>query len=292
VAFVRRRCGVKRVGHAGTLDPAASGVLPVCLGRATRVIEYLMDARKVYRATILLGRETDTYDTTGATMATANAANVRVQQVESAVDQFRGEIEQIPPAFSALKQQGTPLYKLARAGQIVTPAPRRVTVYRAEIMSFDLPRLQLEIECSKGTYIRSLAHDLGLALAVGGCLEDLERLRVGPFAIADAITPQVFERELKQGILGERILSPDEVLLDWPAAVVGAENGFRIVTGRSPLWSEDQARRGVISGVQRCRAYDAEGEFLAVLRLEASHEWRPEKVFRSGPLPETAERDR
>ena len=187
VAFVRKQTGVRRVGHAGTLDPAATGVLPVCLGQATRVVEYLVDATKTYVATVRLGRVTDTYDADGAVQSEADASGVSREAVEAALDRFRGLIEQRPPPFSALKRDGVPLYKLARAGQAAEAAPRRVTIYRLDITKYEPPLLSLEIECGKGTYVRSLAHDLGASLGVGGSLASLVRTRVGPFALADAI---------------------------------------------------------------------------------------------------------
>jgi tRNA pseudouridine55 synthase len=276
VAFVRRRSGVRRVGHAGTLDPTATGVLPVCIGRATRVIEYLMDARKTYAATVLLGTETDTYDLAGTVLGITDATALTPAMVTKALDQFRGDIEQTPPAFSALKQGGVPLYKLARAGKAVKPVSRQVTVFRLDVLWLALPRIRLLVECSKGTYIRSLAHDLGAALGVGGCLEALDRTRVGPFALGSAVSPDLLEREFPEGAWMQRLFAPDEVLLDWPAAIAGDDNAVRIKTGRNPLWSS--AHQTPRPPSDRCRAYSTAGDFLAVLRREGS-EWRPEKVF-------------
>jgi len=277
VAFVRRRSGVRRVGHAGTLDPSATGVLPICLGRATRVIEYLMDARKTYLATVLLGTETDTYDLTGTVVRVSDAGPVTAVAIDQALDRFRGDIEQTPPAFSALKQNGVALYKLARSGHAVVPSPRRVTVFQLEVLWLALPRIGLLIECSKGTYIRSLAHDLGAVLGVGGCLEALERTRVGPFALDSAVLPSVLEKEFLGNAWIERLFPPDEVLLSWPAAVAADDNAFRIKTGRNPLWSS--AQPSARPGPDRCRAYTLAGDFLAVLRREGDDDWRPEKVF-------------
>jgi tRNA pseudouridine55 synthase len=274
VAFVRRRSGERRVGHAGTLDPFAEGVLPVCLGQATRVVEYLMDAHKTYRAVVRLGRETDTYDRTGATIAESDASQVRREDFELALREFEGEIGQIPPPFSALKRDGVPLYKLARAGQPAVAPPRRVHVFRVEIISFEPPLAGIEVECGKGTYIRSLAHDLGHLLGVGGCLETLVRTRVGPFSIDRAVDVEALREEFDAGTWSERLVAIDEVLLEWPAAILGADNERRARTGVAAELAELRNAPG-----GRLRGYSCAGDFVAVMRREAPGRWRPEKVF-------------
>ena len=274
MAFVRGRSGERRVGHAGTLDPFAEGVLPVCLGQATRVVEYLMDAHKTYRAVVRLGRETDTYDRTGATIAEGDAAAVRRKDFEMALRDFEGEIEQVPPPFSALKRDGVPLYKLARAGQPVVAPPRRVNIFRIEATSFEPPLAGFEVECGKGTYIRSLAHDLGRVLGVGGCLETLVRTRVGPFSIDRAVGVETLREEFESGTWRERLMALDEVLLEWPAAVLGPDNERRARTGIAAELAELRPSPG-----GRLRAYSCAGDFVAVMRREAPGRWRPEKVF-------------
>jgi len=279
---VRGRSGVRRVGHAGTLDPAAEGVLPVCLGQGTRIIEYLMDARKTYVATVRLGVVTDTYDAEGQVLAETPAEHVSREAVEQALTSFRGEIEQAPPPFSAIKRDGVPLYRYARAGLPVDVAPRQVTVYRLELTSFRAPLVSLEIECGKGTYVRSLAHDIGALLGVGGRLEALTRTRVGPFRIGDAVSIDTLRVEFESGDWRQRLLAIDEVLLEWPAAIVGQESATRLRRGQSaplellPAWSARPP--------QRCRAYGNEGDFLAVLRDDGGR-WRPEKVFAPASTP-------
>jgi len=280
---VRGRSGVRRVGHAGTLDPAAEGVLPVCLGQGTRVIEYLMDTRKTYVATVRLGVVTDTYDAEGQVLAETPAEHISREAVEQALASFRGEIEQTPPPFSAIKRDGVPLYRYARAGLPVDVAPRQVTVYRLELTSFRAPLFSLEIECGKGTYVRSLAHDIGALLGVGGRLEALTRTRVGPFRIGDAVSIDTLRVEFESGDWRQRLLAIDEVLLEWPAAIVGQESATRLRRGQSaplellPAWSARPP--------QRCRAYGNEGDFLAVLRDDGGR-WRPEKVFAPASTPE------
>ena len=277
VAFVRRGSGVRRVGHAGTLDPAATGVLPILLGPATRLAQYLVDTTKVYDATIELGRETDTYDADGAVVHRADASHVGREAVEAALSSFRGEIEQVPPRFSAIKRLGLPLYKRARRGETVEAPPRRVRVDRLDIISYDAPVLRVEIECGKGFYVRSLAHDVGASLGVGGCLTALRRARVGPFRVEDAVSFDTLGRELASGAWLDRLLPPDEVLLGWRAAILGEASAQRLAHGRSLLLQ--QLPGVVVSAGERCRAYSAGGDFLAVLRCAAPQEWRPEKVF-------------
>ena len=173
VAFVRRLSGERRVGHGGTLDPKATGVLPVGLGRGTRVAEFLAQENKVYRAQVELGTATDSYDVSGKVTWRGDVSAVTRELVEAALDSFRGLIEQTPPMYSALKYQGQPLYRLARAGIEVPRLPRKVNIFRLELLDFELPLLTLEVACSKGTYIRSLAHDLGQALGCGAHLKSL-----------------------------------------------------------------------------------------------------------------------
>src|SRR5439155_7286823 len=174
-------------------------------------------------------------DPTGTVLSVSDAGAVTAAVVDRALAGFRGDIEQTPPAFSALKRNGVPLYKLARSGQDVQPPARRVTIFRLDILWLDLPRLGLIIECSKGTYVRSLAHDLGATLGVGGSLEALERTRVGPFKIESSLSPDVLERETLTGSWPARLFAPDEVLLDWPAAIAGEQSERLIKTGRRPL---------------------------------------------------------
>jgi tRNA pseudouridine55 synthase len=187
VRQIRRAAGVRRVGHGGTLDPLASGVLPVCLGEATKLAPFLLEADKAYDVTIRLGVETDTDDAAGAVTATRNASAITRAAVDDALTRFRGRIEQVPPAFAAIKREGRPLYAYARAGEAVEVAPRVVTVHALDLVAFTGPDdLRLAVHCSKGTYVRALARDLGRALGVGGHVTALRRTRSGPFALAEA----------------------------------------------------------------------------------------------------------
>ena len=193
VARVRRLTGIRRVGHAGTLDPLATGVLLICVGPATRIVEYLQRGRKVYETTVRLGRETDTYDADGEVVAEQPVPDFSLAEIDEALNAFRGEITQTPPAYSAIKQKGQPLYKLARAGVAVDVPSRQVTIEAIEILDWRNPELHLRITCSPGTYIRSIAHDLGRKLGVGGHVQSLRRVASGSWRVEDAVTLTALE---------------------------------------------------------------------------------------------------
>jgi tRNA pseudouridine55 synthase len=273
VAVIRRGAGERRVGHAGTLDPMATGVLPVCLGRATRLVEYLVDATKVYTARVRLGIETDTYDADGRVVREADASGITAAAVESALAGFRGRISQTPPPYSAIKKDGVPLYKLARAGRAVEPHAREVVVHRLELTAFEPPFLTLVVECGKGTYIRSLAHDLGKQLGCGASLTALARDRVGPFDLASAVDIETLRDGFASGEWQRHLIAPDEILLDWPAAIFDTANASKLANGGSVSLT----RSG--EPAQRCRAYTTAGDFLAVLERDEGTVWRPAKVF-------------
>jgi tRNA pseudouridine55 synthase len=276
---VRRVVGQRKVGHAGTLDPLATGVLLVCLGKATRVSEYLMTGRKHYRATIVLGVTTDTYDADGEILSDDGRTDFSLEEIETALAGFVGSMEQVPPMYSAIKQDGQPLHKLARQGKTVERKPRPVEIDEIVLLDWTSPALIIEVNCSPGTYIRSLAHDLGEKLGSGAHLAALVRLGSGQFALEDAVSLERLEEAFQHG-QGEQYLLPmDEALLDWPALVVGADDARRILQGQAV-----QADLGVTkgNGDSLCRAYSLDGDFLAVMTYHAaSKQWRPKKVFAS-----------
>jgi tRNA pseudouridine55 synthase len=187
VAKLRGISGQRKMGHTGTLDPDAEGVLPVCLGRATKVCELLTDKDKTYRAVLLLGKTTDTEDTTGEVLTETSTDHLTEEQVEEAIMSFVGEIEQIPPMYSAVKIEGKKLYEFAREGKTVERKARKVTIHSIEIIKMDLPKVEIDIRCSKGTYIRTLCHDIGEKLAVGGCMDSLLRTKVSIFEIENTM---------------------------------------------------------------------------------------------------------
>lgn len=277
VRFIRGRCGEKRVGHAGTLDPAATGVLPVLIGHATRLTEYLVDTSKEYVADIELGVVTDTYDAEGEVVSRSDASSVSEADVRQTLSAFQGEIQQAPPVYSAIKRDGVPLYKRARRGEDVRAEPRPVRVDRLDIISHMTPNLRLRVVCGKGFYVRSLAFDLGVVLGVGGTLTGLVRSRVGGFRIEDAVDIETLRVEFEDGSWHERLLAPDEVLLGWRAAILGETGTEDLLHGRE---TAIRPASGVaVATDDLCRAYSDTGDFLAVLRCREADVWRPEKVF-------------
>jgi len=276
VALVRRLSGERRVGHAGTLDPEATGVLPVLLGQGTRLIEFLADATKVYSAEIELGIATDTYDATGKVTQRCDASSLTREQVEMALSSFSGTVDQTPPMYSAVKHKGVPLYRWARAGVELPRKARRVEFSRLEIIDCNLPLLILEVECSKGTYIRSLAHDLGQKLGCGAHLKNLIRLKSGPFHISDAVSISKLEDAFSQGYWAEIIKPMDVAVIHLPMITVDEDSERAIINGR-PL---DLVTGGDVSA-KLCRAYSRDGRFIALLRYDEQRgHWKPEKVFR------------
>ena len=279
VAAVKRFSGQRRVGHAGTLDPDATGVLPVCVGKATRVVEFFMNAAKVYAAEIELGACTDTYDAAGTVTSRGDASFLTREAVEAALEAFRGEIEQIPPMYSALKYQGRPLYDLAREGVTVERASRTVTVHRLELMAWDSPLLKIEVECSKGTYIRSLAHDLGQALGCGAHLKTLARTRYGEFDISNAVSLEQVREAASDGKL-ETLLAPIDTALGGMTKVEVDETEAAMLKEGKILPRElpEETTAGPFHRYRR--AYDQQGTFIAILyRDKEASLWRPRKVF-------------
>jgi tRNA pseudouridine55 synthase len=289
VARVRRLAGQKRVGHTGTLDPLATGVLPVCLGQATRVAEYLSEGGKAYRATIRFGVVTDTYDAEGAVRSTAPVALTR-EQITAALPAFLGWQWQVPPVYSAIKRDGQPLYKLARAGAEVTPEPRRVEITALEVVSWASPDLVLDVTCGKGTYVRALAYDLGERLGPGAHLAGLIRTRSGPFTLADSLTLEQLAAALADGTWRDHLFAADEALLDRRAAILGPESEARLRAGK-PLRFAAAPDAGAAPALDALdeppllRAYSVDGRFLGVLRWDAAlAAWHPHKVLAVAPV--------
>ena len=287
VAKVKRLSGERRVGHAGTLDPAATGVLPVCLGQGTRIIEFLMESTKTYRAQIELGVATDTYDATGKITQKGDPSRISQEQLASALASFCGLIPQIPPMYSAVKHHGQPLYKLARAGINVERKSRLAKIYHLELIDWQSPVATVEVECGKGTYIRSLAHDLGQSLGCGANLKSLIRLRHGFFDIKDAITVPQLEDAFRYQYWQHFVYPIDIVLLHWAAVVVDDDASQAIMNGH-PLILKNHNGSEKTNYPQRppsvkssyCRVYTPDGGFLGVLRFNPERgEWQPEKIF-------------
>lgn len=274
VARVRKLTGVRRVGHAGTLDPLATGVLLVCLGKATRIAEYLMAGRKRYRAVMHLGVSTDSHDADGQVTATSPVTFGRAE-VEAALEHFRGAIQQVPPMVSALKRQGQPLYKLARRGITVERAARPVEIYQLTLSDWSPPRFTLELTCSPGTYVRALARDLGQQLGCGAHLSALTRLSSGDFDLEQAIRMEQFAAAAARDEWQALLLPLDAGLKSFPRCTLGTRDARRARSGRF-------LEAGLIAAPpeQLCRAYDAQGNLLALLKFDAgTQKWRPHKVF-------------
>ncbi|MFQ5921962.1 MAG: tRNA pseudouridine(55) synthase TruB [Anaerolineales bacterium] len=273
VSIVRRGTRVRKVGHAGTLDPRASGVLVLCLGPATRLSEYLSTSTKTYEARIHFGESTETYDAEGETTSSTGEVPTEVQ-IESALEMFRGEIQQVPPSYSAIKLQGKKAYELAREGRPVELDPRNVTVYELTKLEYEPPELSVRVECSAGTYIRSLAHDLGEVLSTGAHLSALRRLRAGPFGLEDAVSLEALEEAMRRGEWHSFLRPASEALPDLPIVTLQEPELEKIRNGlRIP--SRDGA-----TGMARALAPD--GELVAILvSAENGREWQPRKVFLS-----------
>lgn len=268
-----------KLGHGGTLDPMASGVLPVCVGEATKITSFLLDADKEYLATIRLGVETDTQDATGAVMVERPVPAIDATTLETALASFRGLIEQVPPMFSALKHQGRPLYRLARAGQTVERPARRVTIHELVLVGFEPPALlRVRVRCSKGTYIRSLAADLGAKLGVGAHLTELRRTASGPFRLEQALTPEEIEARVEQG---QKLpyVSLRDALAHLPDVEVDETMALRLSRGQQVQWAELGAI-GVTSGPV-C-VLRASGNLVAVVARGEEERIRSLRVFNVG----------
>lgn len=274
VARLRRIVEQKKIGHTGTLDPEAEGVLPVCLGKATKLCDLLTDKDKTYEAVLLLGISTDTQDTTGKILEEKNTADLREEAVREVVLSFEGEYDQIPPMFSALKVGGKKLYELARDGKEVERKPRHVQIYRIRILQIDLPRVRMEVTCSKGTYIRTLCHDIGEKLGCGGCMESLLRTRVERFGVAESLRISEVEQLMDEGTLQEHMIKVDEMFPDYQKVYLTPEASAAVRNGNSfrlgdVIWISE------LSGFQnaeRVRVYDEERNFIAVYEFEKENQ--------------------
>jgi len=273
VAKIRHLSHEKKVGHSGTLDPLATGVLPVYLGQATRIIEYVTDTTKTYRAEIEFGKTTTTFDGEGEIVGQTNAASLTLETLRTVTGKFIGEISQVPPAFSAVKQNGTPLYRLARAGEEVRPQARKIRIEKIDILDWNPPVATIEIECTKGTYIRSLAHDLGQVTGYGAYLKSLVRTRSGAFKLADAITLDEMTAAFNSGTYAKFIHPIDHVLDDLPKTEVDAATAANIKNGICIALPD-------VPTDKCCRVYDAERGLMAILKYDRETSlWHPDKVF-------------
>lgn len=258
-ARLRRVFDTRRIGHGGTLDPMATGVLPVFVGRATRGVEFFEHAQKTYETVLRLGMLTDTEDITG-TVLEQRSVSVTEAELLSVLERFRGDIQQIPPMYSALKVNGRKLYDLARAGKEVERQSRPITIYELECLSFSGDEARLRVRCSKGTYIRTLCKDIGLALGCGGCMAALRRVQAGSYTIAESIPLERLLAESEQGMDVTGYLQPvDSLFREYPALKLTPNQSSRIRNG-------NRFSCGAPQGTYR--VYDDKGAFLALTRVD------------------------
>ncbi|HEX5545370.1 MAG TPA: tRNA pseudouridine(55) synthase TruB [Nitrospira sp.] len=263
VAKVRSLLRGSKVGHAGTLDPSATGVLPILVGRATKITEYLINWDKEYHAVLRLGESTDTQDATGQVLNRVDPYEVTKDVLEAVIAKFRGVQQQLPPMYSAVKVGGQPLYKAARAGRTVEREERSIAIHQLEIGAFDGRDVALRIVCSKGTYIRTLCADIGQALGVGGHLLTLERHRVGPLSIEQAMTIDQVAEHFTAGTLQGQFITLDQLLFQLPTVVVNAEQAQRVLHG-SPISSVGVGPLPVSSAAVSVRLKNEAGQLLAI----------------------------
>lgn len=279
VAKLRGIIGQKKIGHTGTLDPDAEGVLPVCLGRATKLCGMLTDKTKTYETILLLGTTTDTQDISGNVLETRDTYSLSCEEVSRCICDFKGDYDQTPPMYSALKVNGRKLYELAREGRTVERKPRRVRIYAIRVRKIDLPRVHMEVECSKGTYIRTLCYDIGEKLGCGGCMEQLVRTKTGPFERADSLTLSQVEEYQRAGRLSE-ILTPVDTFFSDKKAVTVKEACKQSAYNGNELPADQVVCETEISGGEQVRAYDREGHFIGIFcYLGEQRKYTVEKMF-------------
>lgn len=279
VRQVKRLAGLKKgVGHGGTLDPLAEGILPICFGQATRLMEVLVESPKRYRMEVELGVTTSTYDGEGEVVKRGDPSGVELGAVEEALKSFRGTIYQTPPMYSAIKVGGQRLYKLARAGIEVERQPRKVDVFQVQILDYSTPSLLLEVESGRGAYMRSVAHDLGEALGCGGYLRSLVRVASGPFTMDESVRLSKLQEATCPEPWNEYLLPVDYVLLHMKSVAVSRAAQRYIISGQPVSLPR---HIGIHAGyMERYRVYTQDGSFLAVVHFDRSKNlWQPEKVF-------------
>jgi tRNA pseudouridine55 synthase len=275
VDAARRWLGTRRVGHLGTLDPLATGVLPLAIREATKLVPFLEGGAKAYAGVIRLGLVTDTLDAEGEVLRRHVGPLPDEAELRAALTRFVGEIEQIPPMFSAVKRGGVPLHRLARRGLEVERAPKRVRIDRLALVKYAPPDVEVEVDCSAGTYVRALAADLGEALGCGAHLASLRRTRSGPFSEAQSLTEELLAREAEQGTLVRRLI-PAFQPLGFPVLRLSAEEVRRLVHGE-----EIEAAALPLAPGDRVSALDPQGELVAVLEARPGRRLRALRVLRS-----------
>ena len=270
VAKLRGIVGQKKIGHTGTLDPDATGVLPVCLGKATKLCDLLTDKNKTYEAVLLLGKTTDTQDITGEVLEEKSTEALTEEKVREAIEGFIGDYEQIPPMYSALKVNGKKLYELDREGKVIERKARPVKILDIQILEIDLPKVRMEVSCSKGTYIRTLCHDIGEKLGCGGCMESLIRTRVSTFRIEDAKMLDEIETLKQEGKLAELLVPLDAMYTSYPKITV-KDDWKAFAKNGNPLDLKMLKEACGQDEETQVRLYDESGKFIAI------YQWKEKK---------------
>jgi tRNA pseudouridine55 synthase len=282
VAKMRGILKQKKIGHTGTLDPDATGVLPVCLGKATKLCDMLTDENKTYETVLHLGITTDTQDMSGTVLETREVC-VTKQEAEECIGSFVGDCLQVPPMYSALKVNGKKLYELAREGKTVERKARPVHFYEIRVLRMELPQITLRVTCSKGTYIRTLCHDIGKKLGCGGCMESLVRTRVGRFAIEESITLAKLEALVSENRAGLAVV-PIDAMFEQYLPVRISQSAIQRVSNGNPFSEKDlEGSLKDIRDEQYVRAYDGEGAFIGIYRYDGTSQiFCLVKMFRDG----------
>lgn len=274
VAKLRGIIGQRKIGHTGTLDPDATGVLPVCLGKATKLCDLLTDKSKVYEAVLLLGKKTDTQDVSGAILEEKGTDTLDKDKVIQCINSFIGPYLQVPPMYSALKVNGKKLYELAREGKEVKREPRPVVIHDIKIKEISLPRIKMEVSCSKGTYIRTLCHDVGEMLGCGGCMEELTRTKVDRFNIEESVTLSQIEDLKRRDQLTDVIISIDDMFPNYPKIILSGEAQRKVYNGGTFSLEEGY------DSDQHCRVYNEDKEFIAIYKYsEQEGKFKLVKMF-------------
>ena len=282
VAKLRGIVGQKKIGHTGTLDPDATGVLPVCLGKATKLCDMLTDKNKTYETVMLLGKTTDTQDISGEILSENSTDNINEDLVKEAIMSFVGDYMQIPPMYSALKVNGKKLYELAREGIVIERKARPVTILDIQIKEIDLPRVRMEVSCSKGTYIRTLCNDIGEKLGCGACMEELIRTKVSRFELKDSLTLDEVRALKEEGKL-EEILVPIDQMFDAYETVFLKDEYISLVYNGNVFFPKHMKNHVDLVDGRMVRVYDNQGQFIAIYKFEKEkYLFRIEKMFFEG----------
>lgn len=292
VAKLRGILKTKKIGHTGTLDPDAQGVLPVCVGRATKLCDMLTDKDKAYEAVMLLGKATDTQDITGNVLSESELGeDITTEKVAEVINSFVGEYMQVPPMYSALKVNGKKLYELARSGIEVERKARKVYIHSIEIKDISLPRVTMTVNCSKGTYIRTLCHDIGETLGVGGCMEELLRIKSGQFEINDSIKIDDVKKYVDDGRISDIMKPIDGVFEKYQKCIVKKEYNVLIYNGNKFSPQNILNRMDTKDG-EEVRVYDEDDFFIGIYRCNGNeNKYVPVKMFLTGGSNETGKRN-